>query len=139
MLDPVSAEIAIACDGINSALRKQFYPNEQVAFSGINTWRGVTRRKPILDGRTYMRVGSIRTGKLVIYPIIDKIDEAGNQLINWMAEIQTNNVEKNDWNKAGKREDFLPIYQDWKFDWLDVGALIRDGRTAILEYPMVDK
>ena len=138
MLDPIEAEVAIGCDGINSAVRKQFYPNEQVAFAGINTWRGVTRRKPILTGRSYMRVGSIRTGKIVIYPIIDDIDSDGNQLVNWMAEIQTNNVEKNDWNKAGKREDFLPIYQGWKFDWLDVGALIRDSDT-ILEYPMVDK
>ena len=63
---------------------------------------------------------------------------AGNQLINWMAEIQTQNVDKNDWNKPGKLEDFLPIYQNWKFDWLDVGELIRNSET-ILEYPMVDK
>ena len=137
-LDPVTAEVAIACDGINSAVRKQFYPDEQIAFAGINTWRGVTRRKPILTGRSYMRIGSIRTGKIVVYPIIDHIDAEGNQLINWMAEIQTSNVAKNDWNKTGKIGDFLPIYQDWKFDWLDVGALIRDADT-ILEYPMVDK
>ncbi|HEY3918024.1 MAG TPA: flavin-dependent oxidoreductase [Stellaceae bacterium] len=138
MLDPVDAEVAIGCDGINSAVRKQFYPDEQVAFAGINTWRGVTRRQPILTGRSYMRIGSIRTGKIVVYPIIDNVDDQGNQLINWMAEIQTRNVAKNDWNKAGKREDFLPIYQGWNFDWLDVGALIRDADT-ILEYPMVDK
>ncbi len=137
-VEPVTAEVAIGCDGINSAVRKQFYPDEQVAFSGINTWRGVTRRKPILDGRTYMRVGSIRTGKIVIYPIIDDIDGQGNQLINWMAEIQTENVDKNDWNKSGQLDDFLPIYQGWKFDWLDVGELIRNSET-ILEYPMVDK
>ncbi len=134
----VDAEVAIGCDGINSAVRKQFYPDEQVAFAGINTWRGVTRRKPILTGRSYMRVGSIRTGKIVIYPIIDNVDGEGNQLVNWMAEIQTQNLEKNDWNKSGKLDDFLPIYQGWKFDWLDVGELIRNADT-ILEYPMVDK
>ena len=72
-------------------MRRQFYPDEQVAFAGINTWRGVTRRKPILTGRSYMRIGSIRTGKIVIYPIIDNVDGEGNQLINWMAEIQTQN------------------------------------------------
>jgi 5-methylphenazine-1-carboxylate 1-monooxygenase len=48
----------------------------------------VTRRKPILTGRSYIRVGSILTGKLVIYPIIDRVDDSGNQLINWMAEIK---------------------------------------------------
>jgi 2-polyprenyl-6-methoxyphenol hydroxylase-like FAD-dependent oxidoreductase len=137
-LPSVKADVAIACDGINSALRRQHYPDEKVAFSGINTWRGVTRRKPILTGRSYMRVGSIRTGKIVIYPIIDKVDDQGNQLVNWMAEIQTENAAINDWNKSGKLEDFLPIYAGWKFDWLDVGDLIRNA-DQILEYPMVDK
>ena len=137
-LPPVRATIAIACDGINSAVRRQFYPDEQVAFSGINTWRGVTRRKPILTGRSYMRVGSIRTGKMVIYPIIDDVDAQGNQLINWMAEIQQETTAKNDWNKSGRVEDVLPIYKDWAFDWLDVAEMIRTADT-ILEYPMVDK
>jgi hypothetical protein len=59
-----------------------------VAFAGINTWRGVTRHKPILTGKSYMRVGSIKTGKMVIYPIVDNIDAAGRQLVNWMAEIE---------------------------------------------------
>jgi 2-polyprenyl-6-methoxyphenol hydroxylase-like FAD-dependent oxidoreductase len=138
MLPPVTADIVIGCDGINSAVRRHFYPQEDVAFAGINTWRGVTRRKPILDGRTYMRVGSIRTGKLVIYPIIDQLDEAGNQLINWMAEIESPNRSKNDWNKPGNLDDFLPIYQDWHFDWLDVPELMQSA-DMILEYPMVDK
>src|SRR6185437_4130610 len=99
---------------------------------------GVTRRKPILTGRSYMRVGSIRTGKMVIYPIIDNVDEQGNQLINWMAEIQQDTTAKNDWNKSGRVEDVLPIYKDWRFDWLDVAEMIRTADT-ILEYPMVDK
>jgi 5-methylphenazine-1-carboxylate 1-monooxygenase len=132
----VYADIAIACDGINSALRKQFYPGEQLAFTGINTWRGVTRRPPILDGKTYLRVGAIQTGKMVIYPIINYPD--GTQLINWMAEIERPGVVQNDWNTSGRLEDVLPIYADWKFDWLDVPALIA-GTQQLLEYPMVDK
>jgi 2-polyprenyl-6-methoxyphenol hydroxylase-like FAD-dependent oxidoreductase len=137
-IEPVRAAVAIGCDGINSAVRRQFYPDEKLAFAGINSWRGVTRRKPILTGRSYMRVGSIRTGKIVIYPIIDKIDDQGNQLINWMAEIQSGATAQNDWNKPGRLEDFISIYDSWKFDWLDVGALIRNADT-ILEYPMVDR
>jgi len=137
-LEPVRAAVAIGCDGINSAVRRQFYPDETLAFAGINSWRGVTRRKPILTGRSYMRVGSIRTGKIVIYPIIDNIDDQGNQLINWMAEIQSGSTSQNDWNKPGRLEDFISIYDSWKFDWLDVGALIRNADT-ILEYPMVDR
>jgi 5-methylphenazine-1-carboxylate 1-monooxygenase len=136
---PVRADVAIACDGINSVLRKQFYPDDKVVFTGINTWRGVTRRKPILGGRTYMRVGSILTGKIVIYPIIDDIDGNGNQLINWMAEIKRPDTEaQNDWNMPGDLGDFFPLYESWRFDWLDVAQMIRDA-DQILEYPMVDK
>src|SRR6185295_12079063 len=98
-LPEVRGTLLLACDGVNSAVRRQFYPNERLAFAGINTWRGVTRRKPILGGRTYMRVGSIETGKIVIYPIVDNVDGKGSQLINWMAEIRQDNVEMNDWNK----------------------------------------
>ncbi|NIJ07298.1 2-polyprenyl-6-methoxyphenol hydroxylase-like FAD-dependent oxidoreductase [Sphingomonas vulcanisoli] len=135
---PVTADVVIACDGVNSAVRRIFYPDESVAFTGINTWRGVTRRKPIFDGRTYMRIGSIKTGKIVVYPIVDDIDGSGDQLINWIAEIETDRNHRNDWNQKGDRADFLPIYESFKFDWLDVGQLIRDADT-VLEYPMVDK
>ncbi len=136
--DSVRADVVIACDGVNSALRKQFYPNDRVAFSGINTWRGVTRHKPILGGRTYVRAGSILTGKIVIYPIINNVDADGNQLINWMAEIKRDTTEQNDWNKPGNLSDFFPLYESWRFDWLDVAQMIRDA-DQILEYPMVDK
>lgn len=137
-LPPASGSVVIACDGVNSTVRKQFYANDKVAFSGINTWRGTTRRKPILDGRTYVRIGSILTGKIVIYPIVDDVDGAGNQLINWIAEIQREGSTRNDWNKPGNVDDFLSIYSGWKFDWLDVPDLIRTA-DAVLEYPMVDK
>jgi 5-methylphenazine-1-carboxylate 1-monooxygenase len=134
----VRSDVVIDCEGINSAIRKQFYPEDKVAFAGINTWRGITRRKPILDGRTYMRVGSILTGKIVIYPIIDSIDSEGRQLVNWMAEIKRDTFAQNDWNKPGNLADFFPLYENWHFEWLDVAQMIRDA-DQILEYPMVDK
>lgn len=135
---PVAADVVIACDGVNSAVRRQFYPQEQVAFAGINTWRGVTVHPPILGGKTYLRIGSIDTGKMVIYPIVDDVDGQGNQLVNWVAEIRSDGMGRNDWNKPGRLEDFLPVYADWKFDWLDVPRLISTA-GEILEYPMVDK
>ena len=135
---PVRADVAIGCDGINSVIRKQFHPDDRVAFAGINTWRGVTRRKPILTGRSYLRIGSILTGKIVVYPIANEVDREGNQLINWMAEIKRDTFDRNDWNQPGELKDFLPIYQDYRFDWLDVAELIRTA-DQILEYPMVDK
>ncbi len=134
----VRADVAIGCDGVNSVVRRMFYPGEQMVSIGINMWRGVTRHQPILDGRTYMRIGSLNTGKMVIYPIINDIDAAGNQWVNWVAETISPVSDQNDWNKPGKLEDFLPVFQDWQFDWLDVAALIRNAEQ-ILEYPMVDK
>jgi 2-polyprenyl-6-methoxyphenol hydroxylase-like FAD-dependent oxidoreductase len=138
MLASAEGLIAIACDGVNSIIRKKFYPGDDVVFTGINTWRGVTRRKPILDGRTYFRIGSILTGKIVIYPIVDDIDGGGNQLINWTTEIKRDAPRKNDWNRPGELADFYPVYERWTFDWLDVAQLIRESEI-ILEYPMVDK
>lgn len=134
----VQADVVIACDGVNSAVRRQFYPDERPAFAGINTWRGVTVHEPILTGKSYLRIGSIDTGKMVIYPIVDNVDGQGRQLVNWVAEIRQADMGMNDWNRPGRLEDFLPVYQDWKFDWLDVPALIANARE-ILEYPMVDK
>lgn len=134
----VRADLVIGCDGVNSAVRKALYPADQVVFTGINTWRGVTWREPILDGRSYFRIGSIRTGKMVIYPIENATDGSGRQLINWVAEIESPTATMNDWNKSGDVDALLPIYKDWTFDWLDVPALIRDAQ-GLIEYPMVDK
>src|SRR5438477_9770396 len=39
-LPSVRGDIAIACDGVNSVVRKQFYPDEKLAYAGINMWRG---------------------------------------------------------------------------------------------------
>ena len=134
----VRADAVIACDGVNSMLRRQFYPDEQLAFAGINTWRGVTVRPPILTGKSYLRIGSIETGKMVIYPIVDNVDAQGNQLVNWVAEIQRPGATMNDWNKPGAAQDVADLFADWRFDWLDVPALIR-GASQVFEYPMVDK
>jgi 5-methylphenazine-1-carboxylate 1-monooxygenase len=134
----VEADVVVACDGVNSALRREFYPAEQLAFGGINTWRGVTVHRPILTGKSYMRIGSIDTGKMVIYPIADNVDGQGGQLVNWVAEIRRQGGAMNDWNKPGRPEDFISIFEQWTFDWLDVPNLIRTAQQ-IFEYPMVDK
>lgn len=132
------AAAVIACDGINSAVRAEYYPGEAVKYTGINTWRGTTRMKPILDGRTYLRVGSIKTGKMVIYPISDYDDGSGDQLVNWVAEIESDVAAANDWNRTTSASNVLPIFEGWQYDWLDVPAMIA-GAETIFEYPMVDK
>jgi 2-polyprenyl-6-methoxyphenol hydroxylase-like FAD-dependent oxidoreductase len=135
--EPVRGRAVIACDGIHSAVRKQFYPNEGAPlYSGYNMWRGVTVWPRFLTGATMVRAGWLATGKMVIYPIRDLGD--GKQLINWVAEIETPNHLDRDWNRSGRLEDFLPAFADWHFDWLDVPALIQ-GADTVLEFPMVDQ
>src|SRR5262245_23038389 len=134
----VESDVAVACDGVNSVVRREFYPAEELRFVGINTWRGVTRVRPFLTGRSFVRVGSIRNGNIVIYPIIDDVDGDGHQLVNWTAQVAQPGYDRNDWNKPGRLEDFIHIYASWTFDWLDVAALIRRSEV-IFEYPMVDK
>jgi 2-polyprenyl-6-methoxyphenol hydroxylase-like FAD-dependent oxidoreductase len=132
----VAARAAVGCDGVNSVVRKHFYPDETLNFEGINTWRGVTWREPILGGRTYIRIGSIRTGKLVVYPIAERAD--GLQLINWVAEVKSDTAAPNDWNRPVDAMAMPEVYRSWTFDWLDVPALLTRAET-IFEYPMVDR
>jgi 2-polyprenyl-6-methoxyphenol hydroxylase-like FAD-dependent oxidoreductase len=134
----VRGRVAIACDGINSAIRKQFFPGEgEPRYSGVNMWRGVTRWKPILSGASMVRAGWLSHGKMVIYPI-RAADADGLQLMNWVAEIETPVYRKRDWNRPGSIDDFIGAFADWHFDWLDVPALIR-GADSVLEFPMVDQ
>ena len=136
-LPPVLARAIVAADGIHSVVRQQFFPDEGgPIYSGVNMWRGVTVARPYLTGQSYMRAGWLAHGKMVIYPIRNHAD--GTQLINWVAEIETPRHDRQDWNQAGKLEDFIGAFEDWRFDFLDVPALIR-GASEILEYPMVDR
>jgi 5-methylphenazine-1-carboxylate 1-monooxygenase len=134
----VRGRAAIACDGINSVIRRQFFPDEgEPRYSGVNMWRGVTRWKPILSGASMTRAGWLSHGKMVIYPIREAGGD-GLQLINWVAEIETPNYRRRDWNRAGSLDDFIGAFADWHFDWLDVPAFIR-AADSVLEFPMVDQ
>jgi 5-methylphenazine-1-carboxylate 1-monooxygenase len=75
---------------------------------------------------------------MIIYPIRNDIDGEGNQLVNWVCEIEREIAVPVDWNKPGRLEDFFEPYRDWTFDWMDVPALIRSA-DQILSYPMVDR
>lgn len=136
-LPAVHADVVVAADGIHSVVRRQFFPDEgPPIYSGVNMWRGVTVARPYLDGRSYVRAGWLAHGKMVIYPIRNHPD--GTQLVNWVAEIETPRHDRQDWNQVGRLEDFIGAFEDWRFDFLDVPALIR-GAEQILEYPMVDR
>src|SRR5262249_60588071 len=128
----------LAYEGINSAIRKQFFPGEgEPRYSGVNMWRGVTRWKPMLSGASMVRAGWLSHGKMVIYPIRPAGPD-GLQLINWVAEIETPNYRKRDWNREGRVDHFLAAFADWHFDWLHVPAVI-PAADRLLAVPIVDQ
>lgn len=139
-LESQSAKIVVACDGIHSKIRQQFIPMKAPRYSGVFMWRGVSCGSRFLDGATMVRVGLPSVGKMVIYPIHDYED--GTQLINWVAEIDVPDpgsfCSKRDWNCPGDAKDFVDVFANWRFDWLDVPELIRKADT-ILQFPMMDR
>lgn len=138
-LDDVAGPVVIACDGVNSVIRKQLFPDEaEPRYSGVTMWRGVTRMKPVLSGATFVRAGWLNPGKLVMYPIRHDVDGSGTQLMNWLAENETPQRSPRDWTRRGYVEDFIAPYEDWHWDWCDVPEMMRSADT-ILEYPMVDQ
>ncbi len=132
------ADVLICADGIHSAGRRRLYPEEgPPIYSGRVLWRATTWAPPFLSGATMIMAGH-EAQKFVCYPI-EALREDGLQRLNWIAELRAPLMRaKEDWNRAGDLADFLPAFEDWRFDWLDIPALIR-GADAVWEYPMVDR
>jgi len=139
----ISAEgrLLIACDGIHSAARRHFYPDEgPPQWNGAVMWRGVAEFDRILDGHTMIMAGHTHT-KFVCYPISQEASRPGMQQINFVAERRfeaTQLAQREDWNRCGRLEDFLPAFENFRFSWLDVPSLIR-AAPMVWVYPMVDR
>ena len=134
----ISVAGVVGADGIHSALRKQLHPDDGAPlYSGVTMWRGVVRAPSFLTGGSMVRAGWLASGKLVVYPLTEP-DAEGTQLINWVAEVEQARPADREWSRVGRLEDFIDVFADWKFDWLDVPALMASTET-ILEYPMVDQ
>ena len=131
------ADVLVGCDGVHSTVRGQLHPGEGgLRYSGCTMWRGVTRWPEFLSGATMVRAGWLATGKMVIYPI--RSLGGGQQLVNWVAELETPQRSGRDWTLSGSVHDMIAPFGDWHFDWLDVPALINRAEQ-VLEYPMVDQ
>jgi len=137
----IAGDLLVAADGIHSPLRAQMYPDEGAPiWGGAILWRGTTQAVPFLSGASMVLAGHA-TQRLVSYPITPADPMTGHATVNWIAEITVDPAQgwrKEDWNRAAKIEEFLPAFEDWQFDWLDVPALIK-GADQVLEYPMVDR
>ena len=129
-------DLLVAADGIHSAVRAKLYPDEGApVWEGAILWRGVSRAPPFLTGRTMVMVGHEHQ-KFVAYPI-----SCTEPVINWIAErkFRPDHVwRREDWNRQGRLDEFLPHFADWRFDWLDIPSLIGAAERCY-EYPMVDR
>ncbi|WP_420407427.1 flavin-dependent oxidoreductase [Hoeflea sp.] len=133
--------LLVAADGIHSAIRAQLNPGEgPPVWGGAVLWRATSRAKPFLTGASMAMIGH-EWQKFVTYPISAADPETGLAEINWVAELKKKPDalwNREDWNRPGRLEDFLPAFESWRFDWLDVPDLI-EGAARIYEYPMVDR
>ncbi len=137
----VEADLLVACDGIHSVIRQVLYPQEgPPKWNGITMWRGVTRAKPFLSGRTMIMAGTTKR-RVVVYPISKKYEDRGEALINWVAELKNapdQPMPQQNWQFVARLENVLPHVASFQFDFLDVPALLRSAE-AIYQYPMVDR
>ena len=133
-------DVLVGADGIHSVTRHAFYPGEALPkFSGRLLWRGVTETTSFLTGRSMIMAG-FAAQKFVAYPISAEAAGRGRSLVNWVAELTVGGEDEppRDWNREIDRQKFLPAFADWRFDWLDVPALI-EGAEKVYEYPMSDR
>jgi 2-polyprenyl-6-methoxyphenol hydroxylase-like FAD-dependent oxidoreductase len=134
------ADVLVGADGIHSTVRSTFHPDEGLPrWSGNVLWRAVTRWEAFLTGRSMFMAGH-RPHKFVAYPLTDVGDD-GKVTVNWIAELDRTEVglaQREDWNRRGDLADFLPRFEDWVFDWLDIPAMCRAAEVSF-EFPMVDR
>ena len=140
----VSGDCVIAADGIHSAVRQQFYPDQGAPkWNGIMLWRGATHWQPFQTGKSMVIAGGM-AAKLVLYPIADDGRGDGRVLMNWavaakLGDADTPMPRREDWNREGKLAELLPFVENtFHLDVLDPVALIRATET-FYEYPMCDR
>lgn len=135
-----SADVLVAADGIHSAIRQQLYPDQgPPSWQGDILWRSTSRWKPFLTGRSMVMAGHL-PHKFVAYPL-SEVGDDGLQLINWVAELDRTAfgmLNREDWNRRGNFDDFMPHFEDWVFDWLDIPSMFR-ATDSVFEFPMIDR
>jgi len=135
-----TGSLLIGADGIHSAVRAQMYPSQPaIHWGGAIMWRGTVRAKPLRTGRSFVGLGT-HQHRMVMYPI-SAPDQTGHALINWIAEktVDNNDGWQHDgWFREVKLEDFAHHFNGFRYDWLDVPAMLMQADCAY-ENPMIDR
>lgn len=132
----VTADVAIAADGINSVARRQMHPESaDPVYSGITMWRGTTLMDPFESGGTILHIGAPDISSMIVYPIADDFEGSGKTLVNWVVEA-TREESIEDWNQTGSVSEILHYYDDCDIPFLDVQQMLRDAREVYL-FPLI--
>lgn len=138
--DDLSASLLIGADGIHSAVRAQMHPDQApINWGGALMWRGTIRAKPLRTGSSFVGLGTHRH-RMVIYPI-SGVDADGTALINWIAEVTMDNSDgwqNEGWFSEVPIDSFAHHFDDFRYDWLDVPAMLRQADCAYMN-PMIDR
>src|SRR4029077_15319166 len=134
------ADILVGADGIHTRWRRLFYPAEgQPRFAKQVLWRAAIDAEPFLGGHTMIIAGHLRQ-RIIVYPIA-RGAQAGQLLTNWICQMEGPGDDApthEDWNRRVARKTVLAAFDQWRFPWLDMPALI--ARTPdIYEFPLVDR
>jgi 2-polyprenyl-6-methoxyphenol hydroxylase-like FAD-dependent oxidoreductase len=135
-----SADILIGADGIHSGVRRQLYPDEgNPRFNKQVLWRAAVDAEPFLGGHTMIIAGHFHQ-RVVIYPVGPSAAHPGRLLTNWIVQVTVADeaAGPEDWNRRVSADKFFGLIKDWRFDWLDVPALV-DSTQDIFEFPLVDR
>jgi 2-polyprenyl-6-methoxyphenol hydroxylase-like FAD-dependent oxidoreductase len=140
-LPPSRGDVLIGCDGIHSAVRAQFYPDQgPPVVSGRIQWRGVLEAEPFLDGRTHATMG-FSDRRAVVYPISRKVADRGRSRISWVVSVFRPQFASNRhtaWGRKVSNHRVLAPFKNWNFSWINFADLIcRTGE--IYEYPEADR
>lgn len=139
--DTLRGDVLICADGIHSAGRRTFYPDEGApSWKGVVMWRGAVDWPIWLDGES-MAIGGGLGGKFVLYPIAPAKD--GKQLTNWVVNVRVkdpalSSPPPDNWSRQAPLATVLPHALRFHVRGMDIGALVR-ATPAIYEYPMADR